>query len=107
MLNNLRMSPRKVRMVINGVKGKSVAEARAILSFMPKVSALPLLKLLNSAAKNAMNAGATDPSTLTLADFRVDGGQTMKRLMPRAHGSAYQILKRTSKITLVLADTKK
>ncbi|KKU57526.1 MAG: 50S ribosomal protein L22 [Parcubacteria group bacterium GW2011_GWA2_47_12] len=59
------MSPRKVRLVADTVRGKSVADARAVLSFMPKVSALPLLKLLNSAEKNAMHtSGASDASAL-------------------------------------------
>ncbi len=107
-LNNLRMSPRKVRLAVDAVRGKSVAEARAILSFMPKIAATPLLKLLESAVKNAANMGNTsDASALTVAHFHVDGGATMKRHMPRAHGSAYQILKRTSKVTLVLSEKNK
>lgn len=102
------MSPRKVRLVVDAVRGKSVADARAILSFMPKAAATPLLKLLESAVKNAANINsASDASLLTIADFHVDGGQTLKRIMPRAHGSAYQILKRTSKVTLVLAEKSK
>ncbi len=107
-LNNLRMSPRKVRLAADAVRGKSVAEARAILSFMPKAAALPLRKLLDSAAKNAANIGGiSDLSMLTVSNLQVDGGKTLKRHMPRAHGSAYQILKRTSKITLALAEKKK
>jgi len=107
-LNNLRMSPRKVRLVADTVRGKSVAEARAILSFMPKVSALPLLKLLDGAVKNAANVGNTsDVSALKVSELYVNQGKTLKRHMPRAHGSAYQILKRTSKITLILADKSK
>jgi len=99
------MSPRKVRLVADTVRGKSVADARAVLSFMPKVSALPLLKLLNSAEKNAMHtSGASDASALKVSELYVNQGKTLKRHMPRAHGSAYQILKRTSKITLVLAE---
>ena len=101
------MSPRKVRRVADTVRGKSVAEARAILSFMPKAAALPLKKLLDSAAKNAENSGATDIAGLTVGNLQVNAGKTLKRQMPRAHGSAYQILKRTSKITLVLAERAK
>lgn len=101
------MSPRKVRLAVNAVRGKSVAEARAILSFMPKAAATPLLKLLESAVKNAVNMGnASDTATLVVSDFHVDGGKTMKRQMPRAHGSAYQILKRTSKVSLILSEKK-
>ena len=102
------MSPRKVRLAADAVRGKSVAEARAILSFMPKVSALPLLKLLDSAVKNTANAGgASDASALKVSELFVNQGKTLKRHMPRAHGSAYQILKRTSKITLVLSEKNK
>jgi large subunit ribosomal protein L22 len=82
-LNNLRMSPRKVRLVINAVKGKSVTEARALLSFMPKIAATPLLKLLESAVKNAANKNSSsDASLLTIADFHVDSGKTLKRMIP-------------------------
>lgn len=98
------MSPRKVRLATDAVRGKSVADARAILSFMPKAAATPLLKLLESAVKNAENSGNTSDASLTVSDFQVNSGATMKRHMPRAHGSAYQILKRTSKVSLVLAE---
>lgn len=102
------MSPRKVRLAVDAVRGKSVADARAVLSFMPKAAATPLLKLLESAVKNAANTGNTsDASALIVSSFQVNSGATMKRHMPRAHGSAYQILKRTSKITLVLSENNK
>lgn len=102
-LNNYRQSPRKMRLVANAVKGKSVAEARAMLSLMPKVATVPLRKLLESAISNAKeNQKVLSADTLIIKDFRVDQGTVLKRSMPRAHGSAYQILKRTSKVTLVL-----
>jgi large subunit ribosomal protein L22 len=104
-LNNLRMSPRKVRLVANAVKGKTVASARAALSFLPKAAAVPLKKLLNSAAKNA-GAARAEEDAFTISDFRVDEGVTMKRHMPRARGSAFPIRKRTSKVTLVLGEVK-
>ena len=107
-LNNYRQSPRKMRLVADAVKGKTVREARILLSLMPKAATRPLLKLLESAAANAKeNQKATDTDALRIADFRVDGGVVLKRSMPRAHGSAYQILKRTSKVTLVLEDRNK
>ena len=104
-LNNLRMSPRKVRLVARALKGKSVGAARAALAFMPKAAALPLKKLLESAVSNAGNTGGAEK--LTLADVRVDAGPTLKRHMPRARGSAFPIRKRTSKITLVLSEPRK
>lgn len=107
-LNNYRQSPRKMRLVVDAVKGKTVAQARTVLSFMPKVATRPLLKLLESAVANAKeNQKASETDSLRIADMRVDGGVVLKRSMPRAHGSAYQILKRTSKVTLVLEDKNK
>ena len=103
-LNNLRMSPRKVRLVSSAVKGKSVAQAKVALQFLVKAAALPLQKLLKSAVDNAKNNFNTGEENLLIKEFRVDGGKTMKRSMPRARGSAYQILKRTSKVTLILTE---
>lgn len=99
------MSPRKVRLVANAVKGKTVASARAALSFMPKAAAWPLHKLLESAARNTGMARA-EADALAIVDCRVDEGPTLKRHMPRARRSAYPIRKRTSKITLVLGEVK-
>lgn len=105
-LNNYRQSPRKMRLVADAVKGKTVREARAVLSFMPKVATRPILKLLESAAANAKeNQKVSEADSLRIKDLRVDGGVVLKRSMPRAHGSAYQILKRTSKVTLVLSES--
>ncbi len=107
-LNNYRQSPRKMRLVVSAVKGKTVAQAEAMLALMPKIATVPLRKLLESAVANAKeNQKITDTSTLIIKDFRVDGGAVLKRSMPRAHGSAYQILKRTSKVTLVLGESEK
>ena len=105
-LNNYRQSPRKMRLVVDAVKGKTVAEARAILSLLSKAATVPILKLLESAVANAKeNAHVASPEGLRVSDLHVDAGRVLKRSMPRARGSAYQILKRTSKVTLVL-DTK-
>ncbi|MDO8594761.1 MAG: 50S ribosomal protein L22 [bacterium] len=104
-LNNYRQSPRKMRLVVSAVKGKTVKEAQVMLSLMPKIATVPLRKLLESAIANAKeNNKISDAGALVIKDFRVDGGVVLKRSMPRAHGSAYQILKRTSKVTLVLAE---
>ena len=104
-LNNYRQSPRKMRLVANAVKGKSVKQAQTMLALMPKIATVPLRKLLESAVANAKeNHKVTDAGELVIKDFRVDSGVVLKRSMPRAHGSAYQILKRTSKVTLVLGE---
>ncbi len=105
-LNNLRMSPRKVRLVADAVKGKTASEALAILSLLPKTATLPLLKLLRSAMANAkQNGGVTHPEVLRVSGLSVNSGATLKRSMPRARGTAYQILKRTSKIVLTLSES--
>lgn len=106
-LNNYRQSPRKMRLVADAVKGKTVAEARAVLSMLPKAATTPLLKLLESAVSNAKeNAKATAVEGLRITDLHVDGGATLKRFMPRARGSGYRIRKRTSKVTLILSEQK-
>lgn len=107
-LNNYRQSPRKMRLVADAVKGKTVAQAETLLSLMPKAATVPLRKLLRSAVANAKeNQKVTETDNLVIKDFRVDPGAVLKRSMPRARGSAYQILKRTSKVTLILSEPKK
>ena len=100
-LTNYRQSPRKVRLVTDAVRGKSVTEALAILAHMPKRAATPIEKLLVSAVANAKNAGL-DMESLRVASVNVDKGIVMKRFMPRARGRGAQILKRTSHVTLTL-----
>lgn len=106
-LNNYRQSPRKMRLVADAVKGKSVEEARGLLPLMPKAAAAPIFKLLESAVANAKeNQKMSEADKLRIADVRVDGGTVLKRSMPRARGSAYRIRKRTSKITIILSEQK-
>lgn len=100
-LTNYRQSPRKVRLVTDAVRGKSVTEALAVLAHMPKRAALPIQKLIASAVANAKSAGLS-VDALRVAKVNVDKGIVMKRLMPRARGRGAQILKRTSHVTLVL-----
>lgn len=102
-LNTYRQSPRKVRLVSDLVKGKSVNHAIQILSVTTKVAAKPLCKLIKSAVQSA-KSNNIDEKNLYIKDFRVDAGVTMKRSMPRARGSAFQILKRTSHISLTLGE---
>ncbi len=102
-LNYLRMSPRKVRLVADAIRGKSVPIALKILSFAGRRSAAPLAKLLRSAVANARhNFRVTEADSLTVAEVRVDGGPTLKRRRPRAMGRVFPIKKRTSHIHLTL-----
>lgn len=101
-LTNYRQSPRKVRLVADAIRGKSVVNAFTQLNLITKRATDPLAKLLKSAVANATNLGV-DTADLTVREIRVDGGIVMKRSMPRARGSAYPIRKRTSHVILVLA----
>ena len=100
-LSQYRQSPRKVRLVVDMIRGKDATTALTILTLVPKKAGLPVKKLLQSAIANAKNSGI-DTETLAVKDVRVDGGVVMKRQMPRAFGRAYVINKRTSHINLVL-----
>ena len=103
-LKNYRQSPRKVRLVADLVKGKRVNHALALLALNSKRANAPIAKLISSAAANAQHNGNTGDKELFIKDLRVDDGIVMKRAMPRARGSAFQILKRTSHITVELAE---
>lgn len=102
-LKHYRQSPRKVRLVANAVKGKSVPQADAVLSFMPKRAAEPVRKLIASAAANAAVQGA-DVDRLVVKNVEVNKGLVMRRFMPRAQGSAKPINKRTSHVLVTLAE---
>ena len=102
---HIRISPRKVRMVVDTVRGKSVSQALSILGFTRKKAALPVQKLLKSAVANAMeNDGISDVDTLVIDRIMVDEGPTLKRFMPRARGRATPIRKRTSHIRIILRE---
>ena len=103
-LRFVRISPRKVGIVCDLIRGKSVAQATAILMNTPKSASEPLLKLLKSAAANAENNHEMDPAKLYVSEVFVCGGPILKRVMPRAQGRAFRINKRTSHITLVLKE---
>jgi large subunit ribosomal protein L22 len=102
-LKNYRQSPRKVRLVATLVKGKSVDDALNILTFLNKRAKHPLYDLLQSAVSNAKNNYSLDKETLFVKEMSVNGGQVLKRSMPRARGSAFPIKKRTSHVKVVLA----
>ena len=99
-LNTYRQSPRKVRVVADLVRGKTVEEAMDILTYVPKRAGLPIKKLLSSAYANAGKA-----PNLMVKEIRVDGGNILYRRLPRSRGQANPIRKRTSHINIVLAPT--
>ncbi len=101
-LNHLRMSPVKVRLVADLVRGRRVDEAENRLKFAPKKATKPIGKLLKSAIANAEHNFDLDKSNLYISEIRVDEGPTLKRWRPRARGATDQIQKKTSHITIVL-----
>jgi large subunit ribosomal protein L22 len=102
-LKNYRQAPRKVRLVAGLVKGKSVEEAIPMLDFLAKRAGFPIKKLLLSAVANALQMGI-EKENLFIKELRVDKGIVMKRMMPAAMGTGHRINKRTSHVTLVLAE---
>ncbi len=100
----IRISPRKVGILCDLIRGKSVADASAILALTPKAAAEPLSKLVRSAAANAENNHGMDPEKLYVAETYATPGPIIKRFRPRAQGRAFRINKRTSHITVVLKE---
>ena len=103
-LTYLRISPRKVQIVLDLIRGKDVATTAAILMQTPKAASEPVLKLLKSAAANAENNHGMDPEKLYVSTCLATPGPIIKRIMPRAQGRAYRINKRTSHITIVVSE---
>ncbi len=99
-LSTYHQTPRKTRLVADLVRGKTVAEALAILSFLPKKAAEPVKKLINSALANAQG----DSETLIIKSITVDKGLVMKRFMIRARGGSSPIRHRTSHVKVELAN---
>ena len=97
-----RTSPRKMRRVVDLIRGQHVEEARRILRFSPLGASKDVEKLLNSAIANAEHATNVPAQNLVISRAWVDEGPTLKRFRPRAYGRATQIRKRTSHITLVV-----
>lgn len=98
----IRMSPRKVKLVIDLIRGKDVITAGTILRFATRAAAKPVLKLLNSAIANAKHNFKLDESKLFVKKIMADQGPTLKRFRPRAFGRAAGIKKRSTHITIVL-----
>lgn len=101
---NIRMSPRKIRLVANLIKGLSVEQARIQLEFNRKIASKVLIKLLDSAVANAVENFNASKDNLLIKSITVDSGPVLKRWMPRAHGRATPIRKRTSYVNLVLSE---
>ena len=101
-LKYARISPRKVKIVADLIRGKNVDEALAIVKFTPKASSDIIEKLLKSAIANAENNNGMNADNLYIEECYANKGPTMKRVRPRAQGRAYRIEKRMSHITIVL-----
>ena len=99
-LKHARISPRKVKIVCDLIRGKDIVTARAILKQTPKAACEHLLKLLDSAVANAENNYEMDTQNLYVSEVFACPGPILKRIRPRAHGRAYRINKRTSHITI-------
>lgn len=102
----VRMAPRKVRLVVDQIRNKSVDKALELLQFNNRAAAEPVAKVLRSAVANAENNNGLRSENLQIVSAYVDEGPTLKRIRPRAKGSASRINKRTSHITIVVAPRK-
>lgn len=100
----VRISPRKVRLVVDVIRGKSVRDAEDLLRFIPRAASEPVSKVLNSAKHNALHNDEMLEDRLFITAAYVDVGPTLKRLIPRARGSANIIKKRTSHITIIVGE---
>ena len=100
----IRMSPFKVRQILDLVRGLPVEQARQVLTFSPRRATEPIKKVLESAVANASHNHSMNASELKVVAAFADEGPTLKRFKPRARGRATQILKRTSHITIVVGD---
>ena len=96
----VRMTPMKMRRVVDLIRGRNAQDALAVLKFAPQAASGPVAKVLASAVANAENNLELDPETLWISAAYVDEGPTLKRFRPRAQGRTYRIRKRTSHITI-------
>ncbi|MEC4982561.1 MAG: 50S ribosomal protein L22 [Oscillatoria sp. PMC 1068.18] len=99
----VRMSPHKVRRVLDQIRGRSYREALILLEFMPYRACEPILKVLRSAVANAEHNAGLDPTTLVVSQAFADQGPSLRRYRARAQGRAYQIRKPTCHITVAVA----
>ena len=106
-LNDLRIAPRKVRLVAGFIKGGNAEKALNLLRFTQRKAAMPMKKLLDSAIANAKNNFKLSEEELFISKIFVDEGATLKRWMPRSRGRSMSIHKKTSHITIILSGDKK
>jgi large subunit ribosomal protein L22 len=102
--NEIGISPQKVRLVINMVRGKKVDEALTILRFLPTPTAKAVAKVIKSAVANAENNFQMSPAELRITDIFADQGHTLKRFRPQSRGRISPILKRSSNITVLVTE---
>ena len=100
----IRIAPRKIRVVMDLIRGKNIGEAFAILKYTPKVGADVIEKVLKSAVANAENNLELDRDSLYVSECYCGPGPTLKRFQPRAQGRAFSIMKRTTHITVVVKE---
>ena len=103
-VSSVRVTPRKVRLVIDVIRGKNLSVALGLLANMNRAGVYEVTKLVKSAAANAVNNNNMVQDKLYVKEAFVNEGPTLKRYLPRAKGSANSLLKRTSHITIVLAE---
>ena len=101
---HIRIAPRKIRIVIDLIRGKNIGDAYAILKHTPKIGSEVLLKVLESAIANAEHNYDMNSDKLYVAAAFVDQGPTLKRIHPRSRGQAFKILKRSSHVTVVVKE---
>lgn len=101
----IRISPTKVRRILNQIRGRSYQEALMILEFLPYKACDPIWRILNSAAANAQNNFNIKKQNLFIKTIFADQGPTLRRMRPRAQGRGYKILKSTCHITVILEKT--
>jgi len=99
------ISPQKIRLAVDMVRGKKVEEALDILRYVPAPTAKAVAKVIKSAAANAENNFQMSPAELMITDIHADKGHTLKRYRPQSRGRASPILKRSSRITVVVAES--
>ena len=104
-LTNSRLSPQKMRLVADQVRGLPVERALDVLTFSNKKAAAVIKKVLESAIANAEHNDGADIDELNISEILVDAGPTMKRLRPRARGRADRIIKRTSHVKVTVSET--
>jgi large subunit ribosomal protein L22 len=104
MAKNIGISPRKMRLVTNAVKGKSVSDALAILQFLPQSGAVPVSAVVKSAAANAENNYSLDPEDLYILNIVADDGFRIRRVRARSRGQAARIVRRYCHVTVIVSD---